>query len=509
MEDMLKEVVCLLSGDSKTTLFTTTGEVIEILIDGPYDTIKIEEYLTPILNGKGSVKIDLNEYLTIANSVFDTEELAEEGIVMTHVINGVRVQGIFYPQKIKVEVTVKVDDEEVVIPNVDNLTAHMKRATDDKSPSVINFFKRLASVIKIRKHSGEDLMSFIKKSEMPLTNTGRIIAYKKVNVRRDSEGNEYYVDVHSGKIDQRVGSRVTMPVDMVDPSRHNSCSTGLHVANLGYMRNFGGSTTLIVLVDPENFIAVPHGEDTKARVCSYDVIGVMPTDDHNTVSQGNYVTNSITLSDLIISAVEGTTIRPYEEVFVGEKCVDRIVSLVPSTDKPKEVEPMESTTSGKSLNEDDKDEVMTVEKKKVIKKSRKEKLNDVVIPDKVRDAFNLIIIGDSKAYIAKHLETSTRSIGRWMDRYDYVAYKKSHALANRPKKSIPSPEPVKVAEEPPKFIRDTAKPKKNGKPSVIDNCRDLFNNKAFDSLKAIKKKKKKSWKSLGFTDKEAEILNKK
>lgn len=426
MEDTIKTVVSMLASDKKTTLFTSLGEIIDIAADGPYDIDKISEFLTPQLTGTSAVEIDLSNFMSVRNSVFDTPELAAEGIVMTHIINGKEVQGIFYPQD--AAVTVTVGDDKVEIPNVDNLSSHMQRATKDGSPSVVNFFKRLAEVIKDRRHSGEDLMTFIKRSEMPLTNDGRIIAYKRVRLGdSDEEGSQFFVDVHSGQIKQRVGSRVTMPVDMVDPSRHHSCSTGLHVANLGYLRGFAGDYTLVVLVDPENFIAVPHGEDTKARVCSYDIVGVMPSTAHQKVCQGNHVEGDVELSALIISAVEGTTIEPFEEVFVGRQVVDRVETLEPIGRKPLKTS---AKTSGKSLNEDPNVNKPTKTKTSgdLAKTTRAAKNlatggKTEGLPEEVLTAFKLLNSPSAvKAHIARELNTSTRSLARWMEKYDFAGF---------------------------------------------------------------------------------------
>ena len=48
--------------------------------------------------------------------------------------------------------------------------------------------------------------------------------------------------------------------------------------------------------------------------------------------------------------------------------------------------------------------------------------NDTTIPDNVREAFNLLIDGKNKTEAANTVNTSTRSLGRWMEKYDYESY---------------------------------------------------------------------------------------
>jgi hypothetical protein len=486
MEDSKKQVVSMLTNDraAKTTLFTATGEIIELRFDGPYDIAKITEFLAPRLTGTSAVEINLTDFVKL-KTAFNVDELASAGIEMTQVINGKTVQGIFYPSVSAVEVTVGPD--KVVIPHVDNLQAHMARAASDGSPSVINFFKRLAPIIQARRHSGEDLMKFIKRSEMPLTNSGRIIAYKRVT----SADGEYVVDTHSRKIRQRVGSRVTMPVDMVDPSRHHSCSTGLHVANLGYLGGFSGDKTMIVLVDPENFIAVPHGEDTKARVSSYDIIGLMSAGSHHTVNQGSHISEDVDFEQLIVKAVEGTTIQPFEEVFVGHKEITRVDLLEPKAPEA----PLKSKvqTTGKSLEEDPKEEEKRL--KDVAKTVRAAKGNDQM-PEDVMKAFTLLMHNKSKTEVARQLDTSTRSIGRWMDKFDYEGFKNAAKDAPEPVEQAETPAPVESKSD---LVVD--KPLTNAQ--IAQN---LFKSGDYGPLWTFKKAKKKSWEALGFTSAEIDII---
>lgn len=497
MDKSVKSVVSMLTSDKKITLFTMTSEVIDMLVDGPYDTASIADFLTPQLTGTQSVDIDLSDFLAV-KSALNLKELAETGIKMTQIIDGKTVQGIFYPMVSSVQVTVGAD--KVIIPHADNLQAHMARAAKDGSPSVMNFFKRLAPIIQARKHSGEDLMKFIKRSEMPLTNTGRIIAYKRVTSCADDPG--YVVDTHSKKIKQRVGSRVTMPVDMVDPSRHKSCSTGLHVANLGYLRGFSGDKTLIVLVDPENFIAVPHGEDTKARVCSYDIIGMMSAKSHQTVNSGNHVSGDQTFEQLIIDAVEGRSIVPFEEIFVGTKEITK-VSLLEKT--PVVETKSKKETTGKSLAEDSTPEAIVRNGSETLAKARDAKTKTLSpetngLPKDVYEAFMMLLDGKAKTVVAAAFNTSTRSIGRWMEKHGFDSFQPVTPVTE----DVSQEDLEATAEMAPQIIETLAQPDPAN--TVPQQAKRLFTESDYVELYAFKKAKKKSWAALGFDGREQDLI---
>ena len=461
--DNIKNVVSMLVAEKTLTLITAEGEVLAMTIDGPHDTDQLAEYLTPKLDGKSVIPVNLSDYLSSVKAL-STPEFEEEGIFVTQIVNGRSIQGIFYPQKIDVSVQVEGgSSERVVIPNVDNLEKHMKRAADDGSPSVRNFLKRLAPVVKDRLHSAEDLMKFIKRSDMPLTDDGLIIGYKRVNKR-----GEDYVDCHSGNITQRVGDHVWMDVDGVDPSRNRSCSHGLHVANLGYLSGFSGSNTLIVLVKPEDFIAVPNHEETKCRVCAYDIVGVLSDTVHKKVGD-SFIDGDVDFESLISRTVNGERPQILRSVKVGQRRVEEIVLLdQPETTAKPAPKKSSAKASGKSL-----ETIKTREKNKdILKMAKQSKKSDTSwnsAPSEVMAVFDAMIAqpDESKAALARRFDTSTRTIGRWCDKYDFEGYQASLS--------------------------------KNM--TVAEKAMAMFKAGQFEALRAFKSAKKKSWAALGgFTD---------
>lgn len=118
------------------------------------------------------------------------------------------------------------------------------------------------------------LYDFLEHANLPLTEDGDFIAYKKV--RPD------YKDIHSGAFDNSVGARPSMPRNAVNEDPEQTCSNGLHVCSQEYLPHFGSTAddrVMIVQVNPADVVAIPKDyNDTKMRVCAYTVIGEVGVD---------------------------------------------------------------------------------------------------------------------------------------------------------------------------------------------------------------------------------------
>ena len=110
-------------------------------------------------------------------------------------------------------------------------------------------------------------------SDLPITAEGNILGYKYLNYFKDSKN--IFVDCHTEKIQQKVGSVVKMDIKAVDPNRAVDCSYGLHVASYDYLKDFGGDILALVLVRPEDIISVPESDTAKIRVCKYQILTVL------------------------------------------------------------------------------------------------------------------------------------------------------------------------------------------------------------------------------------------
>lgn len=145
----------------------------------------------------------------------------------------------------------------------DRLLAMM--AQGFKVTPLINFLKRVVNNPDSRAVTG--LYQWLERGNLPLTEDGKIIAYKLV---RDD-----FFDHYTGKFDHSPGNTVSMPRFKCDPDPNQTCSRGLHFCSAAYLPHYGGSSSRIVLVkvDPADVVAFPHDYNiSKGRCCRYEVV---------------------------------------------------------------------------------------------------------------------------------------------------------------------------------------------------------------------------------------------
>lgn len=200
-----------------------------------------------------------------------------------------------------------------VIPHAHKLSSQMKAASKLKDfRGFVNFLNRLEPVLKDRGHSAEDLMKFIEHGDLPIADDGCIVIYKRLK----QSGNTF-VDVHSGRIKQNVGSYVFMKPGLVDPNRRQDCSNGLHVASLGYLSSFSGNVTVMAKVRPEDVFAVPEYSHTKMRVCGYHILAVLPESLRTHVNSGGSISSIPEGKELLNKVLRGAHVGITELVEVG------------------------------------------------------------------------------------------------------------------------------------------------------------------------------------------------
>jgi hypothetical protein len=157
-----------------------------------------------------------------------------------------------------------------VIPEIQNMEKHIRHAVDNNAPGMKIFMERLAALTVKRRHSVDDLLQFMKHGDLPIADDGSIIIYKILYIKEDMKG--HYMDAYTRKVIQRVGSRVFMAENLVDPSRTQNCSHGLHVAQRSYLGSFHGNVCVLAKVNPEDVIAVPQYNTNKMRVSGYEIL---------------------------------------------------------------------------------------------------------------------------------------------------------------------------------------------------------------------------------------------
>lgn len=429
--------------------------------------------------------------------------------------------------------------EDVIIPGMENLQAHMALALKLGSTiGVENFLKRISTVIAKRGHSIDDLLRFMQRNDMPIADDGCLVAFKTLN-RRGNHNDGQYVDIHSGNVHQRVGSKVFMAESMVDPNRRNDCSNGLHVARRAYVGGFRGShgVMCIIKVAPEDAIAVPQYDGNKMRVCGYHIVADVPKGDQNFVYSNQPIPKDSETAKLLGAIIKGKHIGVIEHVEIGgarggnlrvqklqSESADR-KQLSEAKAEAKAAEPIASI-------DDKKDGAFTgsVDAKDVATKVAAAKAQ--AAPSKSAQAR---VLFEGKNYV--ELLAFKKSAKKGWSALGFNATEEalilSHAApaqpvakaATTPPASKPEPAPAKKKAEPkPKATKPAAEPVKKDEPKMTGTraevARALFDQatgtgsaegKAPDksrwgSLWQHRKECKKGWDLLGFTPKEIERI---
>lgn len=110
-----------------------------------------------------------------------------------------------------------------------------------------------------------ELYTFLEANSLPITEDGCFMAYKRIN--------ENWTDVYSRKISNHIGARIAMPRHAVNDDCTKTCSPGLHVASLEYLKYYRGDRLVAVKVNPADVVSVPTDyNNSKMRVCCYIVM---------------------------------------------------------------------------------------------------------------------------------------------------------------------------------------------------------------------------------------------
>ena len=192
---------------------------------------------------------------------------------------------------------------------------------------VQRFFERMASTK--RNHSVSDLLTFMQKGELPIADDGSVLVYKRLQSTRTPG---VFVDCHSRKVTQRVGSHVFMNEKLVDANRSVECSNGLHVARRDYLSSFHGDVTVLAKLAPEDVIAVPHKDARKLRAKGYHIIAQLSDED------ARRVTNNRPMQDTVLlgNAAAGNHIGIIETVEITQGHGGGLI-ITPVNEKPAEV----------------------------------------------------------------------------------------------------------------------------------------------------------------------------
>lgn len=192
-----------------------------------------------------------------------------------------------------------------VIPGMEKIRSQFTKAEKMGSAvGVTNFLQRISKVIGKRKHSIDDLLTFMEKADLPIADDGTIIIYKALNYASNVDNNTF-TDAHTGKVKQWVGAYVCMDEALVDPDRSKDCSNGLHVARRGYLSSFHCNVCVLAKVAPEDVIAVPTNDARKMRVSGYHIIARLSDEEYQLLLANKPITGLKTGAIILANAIAG------------------------------------------------------------------------------------------------------------------------------------------------------------------------------------------------------------
>lgn len=245
----------------------------------------------------------------------------------------------------------------VEIPGMEKLEKQIEYAAFQSAKGLQKFLERISAVSDKRGHTVQELLNFMEKGDLPIADDGTIVAYKILRYRDEKAG--VFVDCHSRKVTQKVGSRVSMDEKLVDPSRSRECSTGLHVARRGYINGFGGDLVTLIKVAPEDVIAVPYREPDKMRAAAYHVVAKLPTEAYRLLMSNKPMTTHEASAKILANVIAGDHIGITEDVVIGgpkgtDLKITSRVELVGDTkiaEAKKDVKPIAALDDRKEVDE--------------------------------------------------------------------------------------------------------------------------------------------------------------
>ena len=163
---------------------------------------------------------------------------------------------------------------------IEKIISSIKEGDDNVNKYV--FF--LEDALRNDKNSYNEMWDFIKHNAIKIHDNGAIIGYKKVTVGADGK----LYDSYTNTVPNDPGTLVQMPRHLVNDNKSETCSYGLHVGSINYVRNFSGNQIVKVLVAPANVVSVPTDYNGQKMRCSeYFVLETLDYDMNTLVHETN------------------------------------------------------------------------------------------------------------------------------------------------------------------------------------------------------------------------------
>jgi hypothetical protein len=97
-----------------------------------------------------------------------------------------------------------------------------------------------------------------------------------------------YTDAHTQTFDYKVGSTISMARFDGDDNNNISCSKGFHAASKAYNYSGFGDTSILVIINPMDVLAVPLGEVGKLRTCRWFFASVLSQEERHILDDNDF-----------------------------------------------------------------------------------------------------------------------------------------------------------------------------------------------------------------------------
>lgn len=149
------------------------------------------------------------------------------------------------------------------------------------------------------KRAVDELHGFNEYGQMPITEDGFFIAYKRISGWHDThtrkvlnkpaslltppEFDSLPYTVNGVTVELVNGNlTVSMPRNRVDDVSENTCSHGLHFCSQEYLKSFSGDKIVVLKINPADVVSIPTDyNNTKGRCSKYQVIDVLSEEEFN------------------------------------------------------------------------------------------------------------------------------------------------------------------------------------------------------------------------------------
>lgn len=151
--------------------------------------------------------------------------------------------------------------------------------------NVMKYVNFLEDALLNDKNSYDEMWEFLKHNDIEIDDEGSIVCYKKVT----TYGNGLK-DSRTKTIPNDLGTVVQMPRHLVNDDKNQTCSYGLHVGSISYVKGFSGDTIIKVLVRPSDIVSVPVDYNGQKMRCSEYFVSEILDENLNTLQKTDVVT---------------------------------------------------------------------------------------------------------------------------------------------------------------------------------------------------------------------------